>query len=237
MVDPTEANPFELGPALLFCPADRPDRYQKAAAAADAVIIDLEDAVAPENRAHARASLREAMPDPATTIVRVNPAATEDFVLDLECVADTGIRRVMLAKTEQASDLARLGAFEVIALCETVRGIENASEIAAVSNVVALMWGAEDLIVSLGGRSSRTPGGIYRDVAQYARTRVLFAAAAHGAAAIDAVHLDIADRDGLRAEAMDAVAVGFSATACIHPSQVEAIRAAYAPTEVALAWA
>ena len=108
MVDPTEANPFELGPALLFCPADRPDRYQKATAAADAVIIDLEDAVAPENRAYARASLRKAMPNPATTIVRVNPAATEDFVLDLESLADTGIRMVMLAKTEQASDLASL---------------------------------------------------------------------------------------------------------------------------------
>ena len=229
--------PFVHGPALLFCPADRPDRYAKAAAAADAVIIDLEDAVSPENRARARASLMAAGPDPATTIVRVNPAGTDDFVLDLESLAHTGIRTIMLAKTERATDVAQLGAFAVIALCETVRGVENSSEIAAASNVVAVMWGAEDLIASLGGRSSRGPGGLYRDVARQARTTVLFAAAAHGKAAIDAVHLDIADLEGLRAEAMDAAAVGFSATACIHPSQVDTIRAAYAPTEEELRWA
>jgi citrate lyase subunit beta / citryl-CoA lyase len=228
---------FALGPALLFCPADRPDRYAKAAAAADAVIIDLEDAVSPENRAHARESIVAANPDPDTTIVRVNPVGTDDFVLDLEMLTDTGIRTIMLAKTEHASDLGQLGAFDVIALCETVRGVENSSEIAAVGNVIALMWGAEDLIASLGGRSSRGPGGLYRDVARQARTTVLFAAAAHGKAAIDAVHLDIADLDGLRAEAMDAVAVGFSATACIHPSQVDTIRIAYAPTEDDLRWA
>ncbi len=99
------------------------------------------------------------------------------------------------------------------------------------------MWGAEDLVASLGGTSSRKPNGRYRDVARYARSRTLLAAGAHGKAAIDAVQLDISDVKRLRIEATDAAATGFSATACIHPSQVEVIRAAYRPDAASLAWA
>jgi citrate lyase subunit beta/citryl-CoA lyase len=99
------------------------------------------------------------------------------------------------------------------------------------------MWGAEDLVASLGGRSSRHPDGSYRDVARYARSRVLLAAKAAGRLAIDAVHLEIADAEGLRREALDAVACGFDATACIHPSQVAVIRDAYAPAAEQRAWA
>ena len=93
------------------------------------------------------------------------------------------------------------------------------------------MWGAEDLVASLGGTSSRHADGRYRDVAVHARSTVLLAAGAHGKAAIDAVHLDIDDLDGLAAEAADAAASGFAATACIHPSQVAVIRAAYRPDD------
>jgi len=106
-----------------------------------------------------------------------------------------------------------------------------------VPQVIALMWGAEDLVGAIGGRSSRHADGSYRDVARFARSRVLIAAAAAGKAAIDTVHLDIADLDGLAAEVEDAAAVGFAATACIHPSQVAVIRAGYAPTADEIAWA
>jgi citrate lyase subunit beta/citryl-CoA lyase len=99
------------------------------------------------------------------------------------------------------------------------------------------MWGAEDLVASLGGASSRYPDGRYRDVARHARSQVLLAAGAHGVAAIDAVHLDLADADGLRSEAEDAAALGFAATACVHPGQVEVVRSAYAPTRERLEWA
>ena len=99
------------------------------------------------------------------------------------------------------------------------------------------MWGAEDLVASLGGTSSRKPNGRYRDVARYARARVLLAGGARGKAAIDAVHLDIADTKRLAIEAADAAASGFAATACIHPSQVEVIRDAYRPAEKDLTWA
>ena len=226
-----------IGPALLFCPADRPDRYGKAADAADSVILDLEDAVAPDNRASARESVVASTLAPARTIVRVNPAGTPDFELDLEAVRRSSSRTVMLAKTESAGQLDALTDFEVIALCETPAGVENAAAIAAAPNVIALMWGAEDLVGAIGGRSSRHADGTYRDVARYARSRVLIAAAAAGKAAIDTVHLDIADLDGLAAEVEDAAAVGFAATACIHPTQVAVIRQGYAPTADEIAWA
>lgn len=228
---------FDLGPALLFCPADRPERYAKALSRADAVILDLEDAVAPRDKSAARDALVGHPLDPARTIVRVNHARTDDHELDLEAIDSTDYRYVMLAKTSGVRDLDRLEDYEVIALCETAAGIVNAAAIAALRNVVGLMWGAEDLIASLGGSSSRRSDGRYRDAAAHARSSVLLAAGAHGKAAIDSVFLDIADRDGLSAEATDAAAVGFTATACIHPDQVATIRAAYAPSPEELAFA
>ena len=221
---------FDLGPALLFCPADRPDRYAKAIERADAVILDLEDAVAPADRVAARVALREHPLDPERTIVRVNPAGTADHELDLEALAATNYRYVMLAKASSAAELARLAGREVIALCETAAGVLAAPELAAHDSVVALMWGAEDLVVSLGGSSSRFADGRYRDVAAHARSSVLLAAGAHGKSAVDAVFLDFANTGGLDAEARDAAALGFAATACIHPSQVAVVRRAYAPS-------
>lgn len=228
---------MDHGPAILFCPADRPERYAKAAAAADAVILDLEDAVAPADKPAAREHLRRAETDPARTIVRVNPAGTADHDADLAALADTPFRTVMLAKTEDPArcDALHAAGMRVVALCETAAGVEHAGAIARHPAVVALMWGAEDLVASLSGTSSRFPDGRYRDVARYARSRVLIAAGAAGKVAWDAVHLDIDDLDGLRAEAEDAAASGFAASVCIHPRQAAVIRDAYAPTEAQLA--
>lgn len=219
---------MNLGPALLFCPADRPDRYAKALERADAVILDLEDAVAPSAREGARAALRDTPLDPARVIVRVNAVGTDDFDADLAAVRAAGYGTVMVAKAE--AGMAALPDLAVIALCETAAGVLDARALAARPEVVALMWGAEDLVSSLGGTSSRDAAGRYRDVVRHARAAVLLAAGAEGIAAIDAVHLAIDDLDGLRAEAEDAVASGFAATACIHPSHVPVIRAAYRPS-------
>jgi citrate lyase subunit beta/citryl-CoA lyase len=226
---------FDLGPALLFCPADRPDRYDKAALRADAVILDLEDAVAPASKAAAREALAAHPLDPATTIVRVNAFETDDFEKDLAALRATGYRTVMLAKASSAAEVGALKGFEVIALCETAAGVLHAAEMAEVEHVVALMWGAEDLVASLGGTSSRYADGRYRDVAAHARSSVLLAAGANDTAVIDSVYLDIPDLEGLEAEARDAVASGFAATACIHPSQIAVIRDAYRPTESQIA--
>ena len=231
---------FDLGPALLFCPADRPERYGKALERSDAVILDLEDAVTTAARPAARQSLVEvaAELDPARVIVRVNPVETADFAADLDALANTPFRRIMIAKVESEVGVGQLGpSYEVVALIETAKGVSRADAVAALPNVSAVMWGAEDLVASLGGTSSRRADGSYRDLARFARAAVLVAAGAHGKAAIDAVHLDIEDVSGLADEAEDAVASGFAATACIHPSQVDVIRRAYRPDPSAVEWA
>jgi len=229
---------FDLGPAILFCPADRPERFAGGLAKADAVILDLEDAVLPAAKAQARENLLAAELDPARVIVRVNDPASVGFAADLATVARTPFRNVMVAKSENAAALDAFDeSYALIALCETAAGVVNAAEIAAHPRVAALMWGAEDLVASIGGSASRFPDGRYRDVARHARSAVLIAAAAHGKAAIDAIHVDIDDAEGLAAEAADAVASGFRATACIHPKQVATIRAAYRPDAVTVDWA
>ncbi len=234
---------FLMGPALLFCPADRPERYQKAAERADAVILDLEDAVAPADKQRARGAILAQLGaagdvpelDPSRTIIRINPAGTEEFEKDLHCLKHTPYRHVMLAKTERAAQLKELAGYSVVALCETAAGIVNAGEIAAEPNVVALMWGAEDLLASLGGTSSRNDDGGYRAVALHARSTVLLAARAFGKEAVDSGYVNIPDLDGLAAEARDAAASGFGSKACIHPNQVAAVREAYAPSEADVA--
>lgn len=233
----TRTRPFALGPALLFVPGNRPERLSKALDRADAAIIDLEDAVPGHAKTVAREQLVAADPDPDRVIVRVNGPDTPHFRRDLAALAQTRVRTVMVAKAEDPASLARLTGYEVIALCETARGVVAAEQFAALPQVVALMWGAEDLIAGLGGTSSRFAGGAYRDVARLARARVLLAAGASGKRAIDAVNVDIDDLDGLASEAQDAAASGFAATACIHPGQVATIRAAYAPTAEQLRWA
>ena len=133
-----------------------------------------------------------------------------------------------------AEDPSALAGYDVLALCETAKGITNAGQIAEAPNVVALMWGAEDLIASLGGTSSRGEDGSYREVARFARSQVLLHAATHGKAAVDSVYLDIPDLEGLGAESRDAKASGFAAKASIHPNQMPVIREAFAPTEAEL---
>lgn len=228
---------FDFPPALLFCPADRPDRFDKAAERSPAVILDLEDAVRPNDKAAARQALVAHPLDPNRTIVRVNPVDSPDFRLDVEALERTEYRFVMLAKAESASQLRALDGFAVIALCETAAGVIAANSLAAHESVVALMWGAEDLVASIGGSSSRRESGQYREVANFARSAVLIAAGAQRKAAIDAVHLEMDDLAGLSEEARDAAASGFSSSACIHPKQVPVILDAYKPGPNEIAWA
>ena len=235
-----------LGPAVMFTPADRPERFAKALDRADAVILDLEDAVTPQGRPAAREAVRAAWEgradggtdggalDVGRVVVRVNPAGTPDHEADLAMLAATGWRTLMLAKAESAAQVdglvCALGEdVRVVALCETAAGVLAAGELAAHPNVGALMWGAEDLVASMGGTSSRRSDGAYRPVVLHARATVLLAAAAHGKAAWDAVFLDLQDHAGLAAEAEDAVALGCAATVCLHPGQVPVVRGAYAP--------
>jgi citrate lyase subunit beta / citryl-CoA lyase len=224
-------------PALLFCPADRPDRYAKALAAADLVVLDLEDAVRPAAKQAARAALTANPVDLERVMIRVNAVGTAEFEADLAALRDTEYRMVMLPKAEDVAQLGPLARWQVVALCETPLGVLNAAALAAAPGVAALMWGAEDLMAAMNGRSSRRADGGYRQVALHARSAVLLAAAAHGKDAIDSVYIDMADLKGLATEAEDAAASGFALKACIHPTQVPVVRAAFRADETQVAWA
>lgn len=227
------------GPALLFCPADRPDRYASAATRADAVIIDLEDAVAPEAKIDARQALLNGLSelDPARTIVRINALSSPWGRDDIEALVPTQLEMVMVPKVAGAAELAELERFRLIPICETATGIIAAAEIAAARGCVAVLWGSEDLTADLGGRSSRRADGSYQHVIQHARSSVLLAARANGRVAIDGVYLAIDDLDGLAREAAEGATIGFRAKACIHPKQVETVRVAFAPRSEEVTWA
>lgn len=246
------------GPALLFAPADRPERFAKAAERSDAVILDLEDGCRAENRAAARTNVVTANLDPARTIVRINPPGTPDFDADLRTVADSPFTTVMLPKAEGgrtvevlAETVPDAATWRVIALVETPRGVLDLASLATHPQVDALFWGAEDLTAALGGTSSRygvdetqaaggglsgQPGG-YREVPRLTRSLVLLHAAAAGIVALDAIHTDTADTAGARAEAGDAAASGFAGTVAIHPGLVPVIRDAYLPDPAQVTWA
>lgn len=230
-----------LGPAILFTPADRADRFAKAAERADMVILDLEDGCQPANRGEARKAIAACMLPPEQVIVRINPPTTADGAHDLSMLAKTAFTQIMVPKVESATDVAAVTAVipnaQVIALIETPLGVLRADEVAAANSVVAMFWGAEDLVAGLSGTASRFPNGSYRGVAKHARARVQLAAAAFGKAALDSVYIDIPNKEGLKAEAEDAAALGYSATVCIHPSQADVIREAYRPSPEKVDWA
>lgn len=223
------------GPAWLFCPADRPERFHKAAAAADVVILDLEDGAA--DKAAARQGLKDVPLDPTRTVVRINPGGTEDQELDLEALYRTRYTAVMLPKCEAAQQVSALAPLEVVFIVETPLGALVVNEAARVKNTLGVFWGAEDLFASLGGTANRHADGTYRDVALHVRAQALLAAKAFGKLALDSVYVDFKNLDGLRAETDDAVAVGFDVKVAIHPSQVPVIRAGYAPTADQITWA
>lgn len=223
------------GPAWIFCPADRPERFQKAAAAADVVILDLEDGAG--DRPAAREAVVNTPLDPARTVVRINADGTEDQRLDLEALGRTEYTTVMLPKCEAVGQVTALAPLEVIVLVETPLGALKVTETAAAANAVGVMWGAEDLFGFMGGTANRFPDDTYRDVAIHVRSQSLLAAKAYGRLALDSVYIDIKNLDGLRRETDDAVAVGFDVKVALHPSQVAVIREGYRPTAEQVEWA
>ena len=224
-----------VGPAWIFCPADRPERFGKAAAAADVVILDLEDGAG--DKPAAREAVVDTPLDPARTVILINPHGTEDQRLDLEALARTGYTTVMLPKCEATEHVRSLAPLDVVLIVETPLGALKVTETAAVENTVGVMWGAEDLFGSLGGTLNRFPDGSYRDVATHVRSQSLLAAKAYGKLALDSVYIDIKDLDGLRRETDDAVAVGFDIKVALHPTQVTVIRDGYSPSDKQVDWA
>lgn len=246
MSDQTPAR-FSLGPALMFCPASRPELFGKAASSADAVIIDLEDAVISGAKEIARQNMVQALRrdqvglDPRFTLVRVNAPGSGELENDLAALTETSVRYVVVSKAERTEVLDRvaeaLPGVGLIPQIETPVGVLNDLALTQHRATVALLWGTEDLIAGIGGTTSRNNDGTQRDIIRFTRNRLLLTAGAVGVPAIDAVFTRVPDLQRLAVETEDACASGFIGKACIHPDQVEPIRRAYTPTASDLEWA
>ena len=230
-----------LPTSYLFVPGDRPDRFAKAiAAGAGAVIIDLEDAVAPDAKAaardHIRAWTRGDDAARADVVVRINDAATAWFDADLELVRACGIRGIMLPKAERAADIALCVAALprdgiVIPIIETARGVLAVDDVAAASRVQRLAFGTLDYAVDLD--LSGDERGLL-----YPACRMALASRAAGIGTpIAGVTPAIGNDAQLESDLRFARACGFGAKLCIHPAQLLLTHRAFASTEEEIAWA
>lgn len=221
---------IESARTLLFVPGSRPDRFAKAAAAgADGVVLDLEDAVAPPDKAAARAHVVAWLSEGNTAVVRVNAVGTRWHADDVAAVRDLAAV-VMLPKAERVSDLDGLPA--VLPLIETARGIAAAGVLCGVSTVVRPAFGSIDLAAELGvDPNSRT-------ALLHARSALVLAAAAAGCAPpMDGVTTALDDADAVRRDTEHAVELGFTGKLCVHPRQIAPVHDALRPSEDELRWA
>jgi citrate lyase subunit beta/citryl-CoA lyase len=222
----------------LFVPATRPERFAKAAGSgADRIIVDLEDAVVPEEKADARRNLAAApLPASVPTYLRVNGFGTDWFEEDLAAAAMLPIAGIVLPKTESAAHVARAagalgGAQRVVPIVESAAALWNVLEVARAPAVERLVFGALDFQLDTGVRGD--------DVElAYARSRIVVASrvAAVGAP-IDSICPAIDDEDRLSREAERALRFGFAGKLCIHPKQAGPTNRAFQPSEEDVEWA
>ena len=228
--------------SYLFVPGDRHERFEKAlASAADAVVLDLEDAVASQAKAAARqaiTALLKARPDLDRIVVRINDEATPWFDADLALLATGGVRAVMLPKAERPETIARVRAacpgIAVLPLIENARGVLVAEALAAVDGVQRLVFGTIDyaLDMDLQGPLAATVG------LDFAASRLALASRAAGLLPpVAGVTVTIDNEAQLRADMERALAHGFGAKLCIHPKQIAPLHELLQPNADALAWA
>jgi citrate lyase subunit beta/citryl-CoA lyase len=229
--------------SLLFVPGGRPEMLAKVARSRpDAVVVDLEDAVAPADKEQARAAavtaLRGARPGAGTVLVRINPPGTPWHDADLSAVAElaggdgvphTAADGVVLPKYERAEQLDRVrsalpsGARVVVGI-ESARGVADARPLLE-AGPDAAYFGAEDLIADLGGR--RTAGGTE---VLYARSRVCLSAHLAAVPAVDQAVVAVREVERFRTDAEQARDLGYRGKICLHPTQVEAAHAVFTPS-------
>lgn len=233
--------------SMLFLPGNNPNMLINGnCLGADAIIFDLEDAVAPAEKDAARILVRNTMRyldfRGCETIVRINSIDTPYWQMDLDTVLPCKPNLILLPKTGSASDVLaaddymtaleeRLGlapnTVGLMPLIETAMGVENAFSIAsATKRVKALFLGAEDLTADL--QCKRTKEG--REI-EYARTRLVVAARAAGVDVYDTPFTDVNDDEGIWVDARLAKSLGFTGKASISPRHVEVINSVFSPTE------
>ena len=248
--------------SFLFIPGDSEKKLSKVdGCGADAVILDLEDAVAAANKATARAMVSAFIHDrprgtrSAQLWVRINPLDTDLALADLAAVVAAGPDGFMLPKADGPQDVERLShyldALEVQAGVEPgwIRILPVATETAIapfalggyaltkLPRLAGLTWGAEDLSAAIGASTNLDPAGGWAFTYLMVRAQTLLAAHAAGVPAIETVYVDFRDDEGLRASCQAARAEGFSGRIAIHPAQVAAINDGFSPSEAELAFA
>ncbi len=244
--------------SMLFVPGDSERKFAKALTAkADALILDLEDSVAPSQKAGARAAVAERLSAAQAAggcFVRINALDSGLALDDLAAVVRPGLDAIMLPKAEGGGDVAKLGAW--LDAFETVAGIARgavkiivvATETApamfalpsyapAHERLIALTWGGEDLAAALGAAANREPDGGWTFPYLVARAQTLFAASAADVTPIDTIHADFRDLGGLEADCRRSRRDGYLGRMAIHPDQVAVINACYGASEAEIAFA
>lgn len=238
--------------SLLFVPGDQPERMEKAlGSGADALILDLEDAVAPDRKKEARACVAKFLssgPRAVTLFVRINSLGSGMADSDLAAIIPGKPDGVVLPKAEGGRSLTDLDQ-RLKDLGDTKAAIlpiatETPAAIFAVGTygdvtlrLCGLTWGAEDLPASIGAATSREVDGRYTSPYEMVRSLLLFGAHAAGVPAIETVYPSFRDLIGLEAYAARGRRDGFSGMMAIHPAQVAAINAAFTPSRAEIEWA
>jgi citrate lyase subunit beta/citryl-CoA lyase len=231
--------------SLLFVPANVERFVRKAPeTGADAVVLDLEDSVPESEKRDARAKLGWAAEEVRSRsnqllAVRVNSIGTPHFREDLRAVAEAGIEVVVLPKCDGPEDVFRMrevasevgATFRVIALIESPRGVLAAQNIASEEGVIGLAFGKFDFALSMGALPSSNLNVLVP------RSLVAIAAKAHGLVVVDTPYAALNDLEGLRAEALEAKALGYDGKFAVHPSQVPVINEVFSPSEEDVRWA
>jgi citrate lyase subunit beta/citryl-CoA lyase len=244
--------------SMLFVPGDRPERFAKAAASgADAVILDLEDAVMPERRPFARGEIRKWLGESERHVpvwVRINPVETSDALTDLAAVIEGRPDGIVLPKARDGADVHRVdhwlevlearfgceqGSIGLLPLITESAGalLKAASFTSLPARVKGLTWGAEDLAADIGALANKGADGEYEFTYAMARSFCLLAAAAAGVPAYDTVDIEIRDMAAVERRARASRRQGFVGKLAIHPAQVAPIHAAFSPTAEEIAWA
>ena len=243
----------------LFVPGDRPDMVAKAFSwGADAVIVDLEDAVLPEHKADARKLVssfaKNALSSSVQFWVRINSLHTADALPDLAAVVPAGPSGIVLPKAESSSAVMELGHYlsalevtagtpigkiQILAIAtETPKSVfELGSYATGIPRLAGLTWGAEDLSAAVGAASGRDERGALTPLYELARSLCIAGAAAADVAAIETIYPAYRDIEGSRAYAQAARRDGFQGMLAIHPAQVPAINEAFTPSSAELAYA